>query len=416
MAEQQVPRSVVVVGAGVVGLSVAWFLQERGVEVTVVDRADVGSGASWGNAGWLSPGLAIPLPEPSVLRYGARSLLDRDAPLYVPAKPDPKLWSFLTRFATHCTMRQWRRGMEAYKPVNAECLSAFDVLTTNGVGAPTIEAPIVAAFQRARQVDDLRHELELIQRSGQEISFSELTGEQVRDQLPQASGEVAVALRIDGQRYVDPGAFTDALAASVVARGGRIRRGFTVRHLRHGRHGVHLEGYAGEPEHADAVVLATGAWLDDLARPYGVRTPVRAGRGYSFTVPVEQPVTSPIYFPAIRVACTPYQGQLRVAGTMEFRGADHPLEPARIDSIIAAARPLLRGVEWDDRTDAWVGPRPVTSDGLPLIGATRAPGVFVAGGHGMWGLTLGPITGQLLAEQITTGKRAAELDPFDPTR
>src|SRR5690242_5210798 len=86
------PRTAVVVGGGIVGLSVAWFLQEHGVEVTVVERAEVGAGASWGNAGWISPGLAIPLPEPSVLRYGFRSLMDPDAPLYVPTKPDPKLW------------------------------------------------------------------------------------------------------------------------------------------------------------------------------------------------------------------------------------------------------------------------------------------------------------------------------------
>ncbi|MEV0968958.1 NAD(P)/FAD-dependent oxidoreductase [Microtetraspora glauca] len=416
MAEEKSPRSVVVVGAGMVGLSVAWFLQERGVQVTVVDRAGVAAGASWGNAGWLSPGLAIPLPEPSVLRYGMRSLLDRDAPLYIPTKPDPRLWSFLTKFATHCTMRQWQRGMQAYRPINAQCLDAFDVLTSNGVEAPTIEAPIMAAFEKAGQADDLRRELELILRSGQEISFTEIPGDKIAAEVPQISSNVELAIRLDGQRYIDPGAFTQSLADAVVARGGRIRTGFTARNLRHGARGVTVEAYAGEPEHADAVVIATGAWLDELARPLGVRTPVRAGRGYSFTVPVEQTVPCPIYFPATRVACTPYQGQLRVAGTMEFRSPDHPLDTGRVASIIKASRPLLTGVDWTKRTDTWVGPRPVTPDGLPLIGGTRVPGVYIAGGHGMWGVTLGPVTGQLLAEQMVLGKQPAELRPFSPVR
>jgi D-amino-acid dehydrogenase len=147
-----------------------------------------------------------------------------------------------------------------------------------------------------------------------------------------------------------------------------------------------------------------------------VRVPVRAGRGYSFTVPVDRPVPGPIYLPDVRVACTPYQGALRVAGTMEFRDPDAPRVPARLEAIIGSARPLLDGVRWEERTDVWVGPRPVTPDGSPLIGATRAPGIYVAGGHGMWGLAHGPATGRLLAEQITTGKQSAALRAFDPLR
>ncbi|GAA2774311.1 hypothetical protein GCM10010470_02750 [Saccharopolyspora taberi] len=143
---------------------------------------------------------------------------------------------------------------------------------------------------------------------------------------------------------------------------------------------------------------------------------MRAGRGYSFTVPTDEPVPGPIYLPAVRVACTPYQGGLRIAGTMEFRSPDAAADPARIEAIVRSARPLLRGVDWGRRRDDWVGPRPVTADGLPLIGASRMPGVFVAGGHGMWGLTLGPLTGRLLSEQIICGKQPTVLRPFDPLR
>ncbi|WP_086822839.1 FAD-binding oxidoreductase [Allokutzneria sp. NRRL B-24872] len=410
------PRTAVVVGGGIVGLSVAWFLQEHGVEVTVVERSEVGAGASWGNAGWISPGLAIPLPEPSVLRYGFRSLMDPDAPLYVPTKPDPKLWAFLTRFAAHCTMPQWRKAMRHYLPVNAGALDAFDVLTNNGVAAKTVDAPIMAAFERAEQAADLRHELELINQAGQEINFTELSGAEVRKAVPQVSGNVELALRLDGQRYIDPGAFTQALADAVRERGGEIRTGFTARTLRHGPKGVTVEAYAGDPVHADTVVLATGSWLDELAKPLGVKMPVRAGRGYSFSVPVTEDVPCPVYFPAVRVACTPYQGRLRVAGTMEFRHADAPLDPRRVTSIVNSARKLLTGVDWTEQAETWVGPRPVTPDGLPLIGETKVPGVYVAGGHGMWGVTLGPLTGQLLAEQMVTGKAPAALHPFNPHR
>ena len=101
---------------------------------------------------------------------------------------------------------------------------------------------------------------------------------------------------------------------------------------------------------------------------------------------------------------------------MELRRPDAALDRRRIRAIVESVRPLLRGVDLDARAEEWVGSRPVTVDGLPLIGATSSPRVFVAGGHGMWGITLGPATGRLLAEQVVTGRMPEVLRPFDPLR
>lgn len=409
------PRTAVVVGAGIVGLSTAWFLQERGVEVTVVDRRRVAAGASWGNAGWIAPGLAIPLNEPTVLRYGLRSLLNPTAPLHVPLTADPGLWAFLLRFAAHCRWSSWTRAVRANLPLNEECVEAFDVLTANGVAASTVEAPITAAFATPKQAEGLLRELRRLADAGQRVEHTVLSGDELREQVPLASPALTAGVRVEGQRYVDPGAFTEALARAVVARGATVRL-FEVAGIRTHSRGVTVHPRNGGAVAADVAVVATGAWLSRLAPRWGVRVPVRAGRGYSFTVPVEHPVPGPVYLPDVRVACTPYRDGLRVAGTMEFRDPDAPGVPARLDAVIASARPLLRGVRWEERTDTWVGPRPVTPDGRPLIGAVRAPHVYVAGGHGMWGLAHGPVTGRLLAEQITTGKQPEALREFDPLR
>ncbi|RKT55135.1 NAD(P)/FAD-dependent oxidoreductase [Saccharothrix australiensis] len=409
------PRSAVVVGAGIVGLSTAWFLQERGVEVTVIDRTGVAAGASWGNAGWIAPGLAIPLNEPSVLRYGLRSLLNPTAPLHIPLAVDPGLWAFLARFAANCRWSSWTRAVRANLPLNEECVEAFDVLTANGVDAPTIDAPITAAFETPAQAQGLLRELRRMADAGQPVDHAELRGDRLREHVPLASAALTTGVRIDGQRHIDPGGFVQALARSVVARGATIRLFETVDIGADGK-GVTVRPRTGKAVSADVAVVATGAWLSRLASRWGVRVPVRAGRGYSFTVPVDRPVPGPIYLPDVRVACTPYQGALRVAGTMEFRDPDAPGVTARLEAIIASARPLLDGVRWKERRDVWVGPRPVTPDGRPLIGAVRVPGVYVAGGHGMWGLAHGPVTGRLLAEQITTGKQPDALREFDPLR
>ncbi|TDE48441.1 FAD-dependent oxidoreductase [Nonomuraea mesophila] len=409
------PRSAIVVGAGIVGLSAAWFLQERGVDVHVVDRGGVAAGASWGNAGWVAPGLAIPLNEPSVVRYGLKSLVNPSAPLHVPATFDPKLWSFLLRFAANSRWSTWTRAVRANLPLNEECIEAYGVLTANGVDAPVIDAPITAAFRTPQQAETLLRELRRMADAGQPVDHAALEGARLAEQVPLASAALQAGVRIDGQRYVDPGGFVHALGKEVMARGATVYA-FEATGLREEKGKITVSSSYGTSVSADAVVLATGAWLPRLASRLGVRVPVQAGRGYSFTVPVDRPVPGPIYLPDVRVACTPYQGALRVAGTMEFRDPDAPGVPARVEAIIDSARPLLDGVRWDERTDVWVGGRPVTPDGRPLVGATARQGVYVAGGHGMWGLTHGPVTGRLLAEQITTGKQPAALHEFDPLR
>ncbi|MEV4900404.1 FAD-dependent oxidoreductase [Citricoccus sp. NPDC055426] len=405
--------SSIVIGAGMVGLATAWHLQEHGVQVTVVDRAGVAAGSSWGNAGWLSPGKTIPLADPSLWTYGPTALLDRDAALHVPFRADPGLWSFLARFAAHGTRRAWERTMAALTPIDRMALECFDEMTGAGIDSWTRQGPFIVGFTEERQSAGFLREVQGVVRHGQDVPLERV--DDPRAVAPQLSDQVKVVYRMGGQRFIEPGPFVQALADAFVDRGGTLRTGTAVTGLTGGaRPEVTLAD--GERLSADSVVVATGAWLPGLVRRLGVKTRVQAGRGYSFSVATEEPARHPVYLPAQRIACTPYQGRFRIAGTMEFRGPDEPLQPRRIEAIVNQARSLMTGMDLDDRQDEWVGSRPVTPDGLPLVGATEAPGVYVAGGHGMWGIVLGPATGKLLAEQIVTGRIDPAIAPFDPLR
>ncbi|TDC62988.1 FAD-dependent oxidoreductase [Actinomadura sp. GC306] len=417
MALDTGPRHVAVVGAGMVGLSTAWFLQEHGADVTVFDRDDVAAGASWGNAGWLTPGLATPLPEPAVLSYGVRAVVSPSSPVYVPPSASPRLIRFLAGFAANSTAAKWRRAMESLVPINGRALPSFDALIAGGVQAETRDAAaFLAAYRTAAERQVLQEEIEHIRAAGQKLEYDVLDGDEARELEPALSAEIGAAIVLRGQRFIDPGRFVHALADSVRDRGGKIRPGEAVREVRDESAGVAVHTAGSGAERFDAVVIASGVWLNGLARRFGVRALVQAGRGYSFSVPVDRVPDGPVYFPSQRVACTPLGDRLRVAGMMEFRRPESPLDPRRIRAIVEAVRPLLRGADLDARRDEWVGSRPCTRDGLPLIGATRSPRVFAAGGHGMWGITLGPATGRLLAEQIVTGERPPELAPFSPLR
>jgi D-amino-acid dehydrogenase len=408
------PRSAIVVGAGIVGLSTAWFLQEHGVSVTVVDRTGVAAGASWGNAGWIAPALSAPLNDPRTLRYALRSLPNRAAPVRIPLSLDPTLWRFLLRFAVNSRESSWRRAVRASLALNHECMAAYDVLVSNGVDAPITDAPITALFRSSADAEHLREQLQRLGDAGQPSSTTELTGAALREQVPLASSAVAVGVRINGQRFVDPGRFVQALGRAVVERGGVVET-VDVADVRASGRGVAVQPRSGPTLTADVAVIATGAWLPKLVSRW-VRVPVQAGRGYSFTVPVEPPVFGPIYLPDVRVACTPLNGKLRVTSMMELRRPEAPASAAVVDAIVDSAGQFLDGVRWTERDEAWVGPRPLSPDGRPLVGPVLDNRIFIAGGHGMWGMKQGPATGRLLAQQITTGKQPPALRDFDPLR
>ncbi|MBH0116704.1 FAD-binding oxidoreductase [Salinibacterium sp. NG253] len=412
------PAKVTIIGAGIVGLSTAWFLQERGVEVTVLDRTGVAAGASLGNAGWVAPALTLPLPEPSIFKVGIKAVIDPTSPVYVPVAANSTLLRFLAGFARHSTPKMWRRNMVTFAEINKWSLESFDRMEDGGVSAALKHAePFLAAFTNESDRQVITHEFDEVAAGGGHVSFEKITGDELREFEPSVSKLVTHGLRVDGQRFINPPSFMQVLAASVRARGATIVEGAKATGIRDlGAAGVAVDVEGQNAVLSNEVVIATGTWLGDLARQFGVRQVVQSGRGYSFSVKPPVIPTHPIYLPAQRVACTPLGDRLRVGGMMEFRSVDAPADSRRIQTIVNAASPMFDGVDWDAREEEWVGSRPCTPDGLPLVGGTRSPRVHVAGGHGMWGVTLGPLTGRILADSITGGEKHPLLTAFDPLR
>jgi D-amino-acid dehydrogenase len=409
------PERVAVIGAGVAGLSTAWFLQERGAGVTVYDRGEVGAGSSRGNAGWIVPGLVEPLPGPAAARSAIGALLRASGAVRITLGPHRTPWRFLTASARQCTSARWHGSMRAFAAVTPSARAAFEALGEAGVDITVAEAsPLLACFRTPGQRDAMAHELARMRDAGQPVEFDVLTGDDARSIEPCLAAPVTAAIAVHGQQYVDPLAFVTELAASVRTRGADLCFGAEVLDVTdHGSHVLVTTAERAAPY--DAAVLASGAWLGRLGRPFGVRLPVQAGRGYSFSVAVQPAPTHPLYFPRQRVACTPMDGRLRVAGMMEFTDADDPFRDRRSRALGRTAAALLDGADWAGRRQEWVGARPCTADGLPLVGATSSRRVFVCGGHGMWGMVLGPVSGQLLAGLMSTGE-APSLAAFDPRR
>ncbi|MFF3458385.1 NAD(P)/FAD-dependent oxidoreductase [Streptomyces sp. NPDC002730] len=221
---------------------------------------------------------------------------------------------------------------------------------------------------------------------------------------------------VERQWAIDPSLFVDTLADRLCRGGVELVEGARVTSVREGGGRTEVRTTAGTYT-ADTTVIAAGVWSRELCRGLGVDIDLMPGKGYSFSVPVDPLPSRLIHLGAAKAVLTPLGKRLRIAGTMEFDHDPDRFRQGRVDAIIAATRPCLRGADWERREQEWMGPRPMTPDGLPLIG--RVPGtsgVLLATGHNMLGLMLGPATGRLVTGLLTGGADPGLAARFDPAR
>ncbi len=407
----------VVVGAGIIGVSTAYFLARRGHPVTVLERGQVGSGASSGNAGIIAFGHP-PLPRPGLVGKVLRWMLDGGSPLYMPLRLDPTLLSWFWRFRRACTEDHFRACMSVLADLGRLSRGCFEqIMAEPGMDCEYHREGWREVFRTEAGLADGAHDAELLRSHGFDVEV--LDGPALLEREPGFREGLAGAVEYRQSAFTDPARFLDGLAQLAKARGAVFRTNTELTDVlvEKGRvSGVRLE--RGERVAADSVVLAAGIWSTKLARRLGLRIPMQAGKGYHRNITRPQPGLRVASVLAEKhVAVTPMAGALRLSGTVEFSGINHRMVRKRLDMLTAAARDYLRGVGQTQTVSEWCGLRPCTADGLPVIGwAPRPSRLFVATGHARMGLTLGPGTGLLAAECILDEKPSLDLMAYRVSR
>lgn len=419
-------KPVVVVGGGVIGLCAAFFLQRRGVPVTVLDAGPPEQAASHVNAGWIVPAMSEPVPAPGLIGASMRWMLRSDSPLFIEPRMLPNLeflrWTM--RFWKHCNARDYRAGTEALAAFGASAYSLYDVLRDAGVRYEEHRDGVVFAYRSPAALERDYAALETIRPFGFEISPI-VSGDALRELEPSLSETVQGGYWLPNERSVRPDTLVRGLINYLREQGVAVHQGQAVTGIETAGGKATAVATAGERFPAETVVIAAGAWTPTLLKPLGVDMPIAAGKGYSIDLspqPIAKPVQRPLYLHETRVAITPLDGMIRLAGTMEFSGLNHDLRQERIAAIARSAGWAIAG--WPKTTPTsgpgvrvWTGARPMTPDGLPVIG--WLPGyrnLAIASGHAMAGVGLAPATGEAIAQTIVDGQPPESITPFNPAR
>jgi D-amino-acid dehydrogenase len=404
----------VVIGGGVIGLSCGYSLRKRGLDVTILDAAAPGAGASEGNAGWVTPSLSGPVPSPGVVGDSLKWLLKSDSPLYVKPTLDPRRIRWLLRLLRNCNEPAYRAGLLATARLGERTFELFEAMEEDDVDFEHHRAGMLFAFLDPDHRTHVLDDLEMMRPFG--YSPVELGADDIRDVQPGLSSDIKAAILLAEERQVRPETLITGLAKWLLREGADLRVASPVTGVvRAGGRVTGLEVPDGILD-GDEFVIAAGAHSGRVARLFGARVPMEAGKGYSLHFePPPVDISHALYLYEARVGATPFDGALRLAGTMEFSGINSRLAPKRIGALYDAASRYLDG--WPEGTEgrAWTGMRPMTPDGLPVIGRL-GQNVTIASGHAMLGVTLAPVTGELVAELIATGTEPQVLEPFTPTR
>jgi D-amino-acid dehydrogenase len=413
------PKSILIVGSGVIGMCTAYYALRKGLHVTVVERGPADHDCcSLGNAGFIVPSHFVPLAAPGMVGLGLRMLLNPRSPFYIKPRFSLDLFRWLWLFCRCANPGHVLRSAPLIRDLSLASRACFEELShipDNDFGLTKKGLLLLCKTKHHL------HQETKTARLAEKLDLSvEILSAGQSEQLAGIHLNIAGGVYYPLDCHLNPPRFLAAMTKQVENLGRTILWSTPVRDWKTDRNRIlAVQTDRGEIS-ADEYVLAAGAWSPDLARGLHLQLPIQAGKGYSITLPSPRHVPAvPVILTEARIAVTPMGQSLRFGGTMELAGLDESINPVRAQAIIHSVPNYLPDFHPDDFRDVpvWRGLRPCSPDGLPYLGRVgRYANLSVAAGHAMLGVSLGPITGKLLAQVLVGEKPAIAIGALSPDR
>lgn len=411
----QKKSEILVIGGGVVGMAAAYELSKRGAQVTVIDRGEPGMGCSYGNAGWITPCFAMPLPMPGKLLESIGWLFDPESPLYIKPSADPLLFRWLFRFLKAMNTPQMLRSVAALTEVSRYSIDAYAKLAQEHAFGFERRGLLMIS-QTPKGVAAAVEEMELVAKHGIPGKFLDETA--IKTLEPAVVGKVEGGVYFPTEAHAEPLDVVRALTDGAKKNGARILSGTEVYDFNVQNGKIESVKTTHGEMRADEYVLATGSFSYRIGKQLGLNIPVMAGKGYAIIVPSFEPAPKlPIMFIERKIAITPRKDTIRLAGTLELVNGDESITPRRVEAILRGSRRILNVPEKPEIREVWRGLRPCTPDGVPVIGrSSKILNLVLSTGHQMLGLQSAPGSGLLTAELTLRQNTTFDPKPFDPDR
>lgn len=413
-------RSVVIVGAGAIGLSIALYALREGLEVTVVEQGGPDrDSCSLGNAGMVVPSHFVPLASPGVIQQGLRSVGRRKDPIYVKLRARPSFLRWAWLFMRSATAQHVERTAPLLRDLSMFSRACFEELADE-LGNPfgLEKRGLLTLCRTQHGMDEELMAARVAARLG--VDAFVMNAPEVQAALPAIKVSAMGGVRYPMDCHLSPQRFVATLEREVTTHGGKILWRTAAKGWRVERGRVTALKTGDGDFLADEYVLAAGAWSPTLTRDLNLRLPLEAGKGYSVLVtsPPARPSMGTMLVEA-RIAVTPLAEGVRFGGTMEIAGLNDRIDQARVRAISSAVPDYFPQFSEKDfeRVAPWQGSRPLSPDGLPYLGRLEHLNNFiVATGHAMLGLSLAPATGRLATDLLVDRMPSQDLRHFAPSR
>ncbi len=411
-------KEVIIIGGGIIGLCSAYYLQKEGCQVSIVDQSNLDSGASYVNAGYLSPSHLIPLSAPGVMKKGIKWMLNPSSPLYIKPRFELDFLKWAWAFNKSCNIKHVKKSIPLIKDIALLSQDLYDEMRqTENFKFHYEKKGLFMLCQTEKMLEEEIKVAEIAKNEGLEVKI--LAANEVKALEPNVQMDVIGASYFKCDSHSTPNEFMEDMKTYLESNGVKFYKNEKVEDLDFRNSQINTVITNKRKLNADEIVLAAGSWSNLISKKIGLKILLQPGKGYRIDSLRPTGITIPAILAEAKAAVTPMNGFTRFAGTMEIAGINNKINIKRVEAIANATKRYYPDIELtkEEKDNVACGLRPVSPDGLPYIGkSSKCENLTLATGHAMMGWSMGTATGKLVSEIISGQKISLNIDAYHPER